>query len=216
MTKDKAVIKSGGQGGFLNPPTHPEHNWHVSSVKRDDFSIALSSAVKAEYIVDNVRQRAKEMLDEWEQNKPALDSDIVQDWIHQVLGYFRNCYSKDGIDRKVNECLINKGNPFNIGIMRHLGVLYILQYYPEYEPKGIDFMNAYWGKKPEESDYKEDLTYLEVTYDAGTKWKRDDKVHVIASTTPMMVIYYDEKDESINPKLYKDTKLAFQLTHKEI
>ena len=149
MTKEDAVIKAGGQAGFLNPPTHPEHNFHVVSVRRDCFSIGLFSAAKADWIVDNVRERAKEMLDEWEANKPALKDDNVQDWIHQVLGYFNNCYSPDGINRNVSDCNIIKGSPFKIGVKKHLGVLLVKKYYPEYKPKAMDFLNAYWSKKPE-------------------------------------------------------------------
>ena len=211
MEKSRAKIKSGGHGGFLNPPTHPEHDYHVESTKKDDFSISLSSAVETDWIIDSVREKAKEMLDAWV--RPDIDSDEVQDWIHQVLGYFENCYSPDGINRNAGNCKITHGNPFEIGIMRHLGVLFILQYYPEYEPKGLDFMNAYWGKK---SNQVIEKPQEEMFYEQGSKWKKEDNVHVIANTTTMMVIYYDEKDERPNPKLYKDTKLAFSLTHKKI
>ena len=211
IMKDRAKIVNSGMGGFLNPPTHPEHNFSVSSTKRDDFHLSLSGAAKCDYIIDNVREAAQKLLDDWV--APDIDSDEIQDWIHQVLGYFRNCYSPDGIDRKVSDCKITAGNPFEIGIMRHLGVLHILNYYPEYQPRGIDFMNAYWGQKKEQ--YKEVEAEIQ-EFEQGSKWKRDGNVHVVASTTNMMVIYYDESDKSLNPKLLKDTKLVFGLTHKEI
>ncbi len=210
--KEGAKIEHSGCGGFLNPPTHPEHDYSVVSTRRDQFILCLTSASTDEYITDSTRIAAKKLLDDWV--APDIDSDEVQDWIHQVLGYFNNCYSPDGQNRKVSDCKITAGNPFEIGIMRHLGVLLILKYYPEYQPRGVDFLNAYWGQKKEQ--YKEVKGEETQEFEQGSKWKRDGNVHVVANTTNMMVIYYDETDKSLNPKLLKDTKLVFGMTHKEI
>ena len=157
--KTQARLMKEGQGGFLNPPTHPEHNFHVQhKFKKDgEFYMSLTGAIESDWIEDSIRERAQDLLNEWEKDKLPLDHEDIKDWIHQVLGYFRNCYSPDGEDRSVSNCKILDVNPFQLegkmketAIKRHLGILMIREYYPKYEPKADDFLNAYWGKKSEE------------------------------------------------------------------
>jgi len=211
MQLERAKIRASGCGGFLNPPTHPEHNFSVVSTRKDDFFMSLSSAAICGYIIMSVKEEAQAKLDAWV--RPDLDSDEIQDWIHRVLGYFNDCYSPDGINRTVTDCLTRNGNPFEVGIHRHLGVLFILQYYPEYEPRGVDFINAYWGKKPEKVV---PLDYDNVQeFEVGSKWVRNKIVYVVSSTTAMMVMYFDESDTKPNPTIHKDTKWAFGLINKE-
>ncbi|MDR2571812.1 MAG: hypothetical protein LBD23_16160 [Oscillospiraceae bacterium] len=147
-------IKNNGVGGFLNPPTHPEH---TMSVGDKNNHLSLSGAIQYEWVPKNIKEQAQKILDDWK--KPALDSPEIVDWRRHVLGYFRNCYSKDGIDRNVN----NKENMFifnskdkpNLPIDHHLGVMFIREFYPEYKPNNADFAGAYWGKKLEdEKTYK--------------------------------------------------------------
>ena len=212
IKKEGAKIVHSGCGGFLNPPTHPEHNKSVESTRRDQFIICLTTASTCDWIKDNVRIAAKELLDSW--IAPDIDSEEIQDWIHQVLGYFRNCYSPDGVDRNVSNCKITNGNPFEIGIMRHLGVLHILKYYPEYEPKGTDFLMSYWGSKEKKESYKSDP--VKDDYIAGTKYKFDGKTYVITKMTNLMIMFYDEEDQRINPKILKETKLVFGTKYKPV
>lgn len=147
-------IHNEGMGGFLNPPTHPEHKYSVKSVYGYTFSMSLSSAVECEWLNDETKAAAKRILKSWQ--KPDLESEIIQDWIHHVLGYFKNCYSRGNYSeekgfyygRNVNTDLMicDYANPI-LEQNRHLGVMHIREFYPEYTPCENDFENAYWGKK---------------------------------------------------------------------
>ena len=146
--KERGIITHSGMGGFLNPPTHPEHSYHVefglTRKKENKGSCSLSSAVENEWLNDDIRNKAKDLLNNWQ--APDINSEDVKKWIFEVLGYFNNCYSKDGITRNVNDGLeVIKGNPFKVGIDKHLGVMLIREFYPEYQPTENDFINAKWG-----------------------------------------------------------------------
>src|SRR5690349_1630197 len=82
---DQGSIVKEGMGGFLNPPGHPEHTMSVVGYR---FSESLSAAVNDENLDPALRAEAKQILDDWEANKPPID----RDWVHSVLGYFRGCY----------------------------------------------------------------------------------------------------------------------------
>jgi len=147
-----------GIGGFLNPPTHPEHTMHVevSMSRRPENRdrMALSAAVECNWLDDAIRASAKRVLDAWQ--KPDINSSEIQKWIRQVLGYFANCYKGDGNEP---ECWnagnlkimpINKANawgayPVLPPVDEHAGVRLIRQYYPEYVPTPKEFTEAKWG-----------------------------------------------------------------------
>jgi len=136
-------IVKGGLGCFLEPPKYPEHYYHVEC---EGEYYCLSSALECEWISGWTKRRIKRLLDNWEKEKLPLTHPKVKEWIYKVLGYFRNSYSPDGINRSVLKCEIKEGNPFEIGVDKHLGVMFIRQFYPEYEPTKEDFENAKWGK----------------------------------------------------------------------
>ena len=131
-----------GMGGFLNPPFHPEH---TMSVQGRDFSMSLSAAASCMELCKNVRDRARDILEKYV--PPPLQSPTIQDWIHQVLGYFRNCYSPDGVDRNCSHCIITQSdNAERPPIDHHLGVMLVRQFYPHFTPNDVHFNMAYWGK----------------------------------------------------------------------
>ena len=137
--KEKGIIVNEGMGGFLNPPGHPEHYYSVefNLRRRKENRNACSltyAAYEASFLDDSIRKKAKKILDDWKTTRPSLSTPEIQDWIHQVLGYFKNCYSPDGVTRDASKCVIISGNPFEIGVNRHLGVMFIRQFYPEYKP----------------------------------------------------------------------------------
>lgn len=153
-TKERGAIVREGAGGFLNPPGHPEHKLSVETdlkrAKHNRGSMSLRAAAECDWLDDNTRRRAQDELNRWE--PLPLDSDEIQDWIAQVLGYFRNCYRGEGDEP---ECW-NAGNlrilnpdeealPYDL----HAGVRLIRRYYPDFQPSPNDFERAYWGKKPE-------------------------------------------------------------------
>jgi hypothetical protein len=131
-----------GIGGFLCPPEHPSHNWHIGN-SRD--GISLESAIENNYAGDYWQLRAKEMIAEWQDNKLPLRDERVQDWIHQVLGYFGHSYRRP--DVREPQCwhvdqLTNAGEMDD-----HAGVHLIRQYYPSFKTTQEHFAKAYWGKK---------------------------------------------------------------------
>lgn len=133
--------KKQGCGGFLNPPTHPEH---TNSVVGRDFIISLSTAAKADWLADDVREKAAKLLTDWENNKPAID----MEWVRQVLAYFNGCYRGEGDEgvcwQASNLRIDMKIDPlYNADV--HAGVHWIRSFYPDYHPVRDDF-GGVWGE----------------------------------------------------------------------
>ena len=87
----------------------------------------------------------------WECNKLALDSPEIQDWILQVLGYFRGCYNLlpwEEAGWNVSALTISQLLDPMEYIGQHAGVHLIRRYYPEFAPTPEQFTSAYWGTKP--------------------------------------------------------------------
>jgi hypothetical protein len=105
--------------------------------------MSLERAVTCEWLDEETKQVAQHTLDSW--NKLPLEAPEIQDWILQILGYFKGCYyfgsESDGLT--VNE----KQDPMQ-AIDSHAGVHLIRQYYPDFQPTSEHFTNAYWGQKP--------------------------------------------------------------------
>lgn len=156
----KYRIARDGMGGFLSPPSHPEHFVHIQVCSKyaqfknaDCYSIgSLLEPDKANdpYIPAGAITAAKRLMKEWEEKKPGLDNPETQDWILQVLGYFRSCYipasgSRNASDLEIVHESLEPVYPWN----RHAGVALIRDYYPDYQPKPEDFKQAYWGSKPQ-------------------------------------------------------------------
>lgn len=138
-------IENSGQGGFLNPPGHPEHSFCVHSVYGDTFWLSLSTAAyDSDWLNCETIGKARGILKRWERNKKPLNE--IQDWIYKIMGYFNTCYTPNNKDRNVSNCLIKKKwNPLKHQ-GRHLGVLHIRQYYPEFQLEQKHLDNAKWGK----------------------------------------------------------------------
>lgn len=155
--KERGRIVTGGVGGFLNPPDHPEHSHSVETDLRrrpeNRSSMALSSAVEAGWLDDETRRLARKMLEDWQANRPPLESASVQDWVHNVLGYYRGCYRGPGEEP---ECwhagtltiATDRDRVPMDHIDTHAGVHLIRTYYPEFVPTAEHFAAAYWGSKP--------------------------------------------------------------------
>lgn len=149
-----ARIVSSGQGGFLDPPEYPTHTHHVQTdlrrrpENRGSMSLAYA-AEDAPWLDPDTKRQAKALLDKWKSNRPALDSQKVQDWIHQVLGYFKNAYAKtfEGPQRwNVSNLVYDDRDPV-VNADLHAGVHLIRKYYPEFVPTQQDFARAYWGTR---------------------------------------------------------------------
>ena len=129
-----------GAGGFLNPPTHPEH---TMSVQGKDISASLSYG--AEHMDSPLREQCQFILNNWV--PLPLEDPAVQVWIRRVLGYFRNCYKGLGDDETAWYCdklRIADINP-TLNVDLHAGVHLIRKYYPHFVPTEFDFFEAKWG-----------------------------------------------------------------------
>jgi hypothetical protein len=151
MTTAK-IDRTSGCGGFLSPPTHPEHTISVKTYDARGTGVgcmSLTTAKDCDYIPAQVAEHAAHILAEWE--RPSLESAEVRDWVARVLGYFANCYRNP--DRSGHEqwhashLLIVRRNPLD-HVDDHAGVHLIRHFYPEYVPTAEDFAGAYWGTKP--------------------------------------------------------------------
>ncbi len=140
------IDKTSGCGGFLNPPTHPEHTMSVRSKFGDEFVMSLSSAVAEGWLDGATRRAAREILAGWE--RPPIDRADVVEWVAQVLGYFRNCYRRGGSGETAwyvsNLSVEPEADPME-NIEDHAGVHCIRKYYPEFTPTREDFDRAHWG-----------------------------------------------------------------------
>jgi len=144
-----------GMGGFLNPPTHPEHHLHVETDLRrreeNRGGMSLSAAAECDYIDPAARAEAKRRLAKWE--PLPIDRPALVDWRRQVLGYFRGMYRGQAVPPGQEwhvQWMVH--NPDADPIQHaddHGGVHFIRTFYPEYMPTEEDFAGAYWGTKPE-------------------------------------------------------------------
>jgi hypothetical protein len=152
-TKERGRVVASGMGGFLNPPTHPEHAFSVETdLDRRPCNrggMSLSSAADCDWLDDNTRADAKRRLGAWQ--APPIESLEIREWIASVLGYFRNCYRGAG---DAPECwhaanLRIPKQEFDpvLNADQHAGVNLIRKYYPAYAPTADDFARACWGNK---------------------------------------------------------------------
>ena len=149
-------IASGGAGAFLDPPTYPQHAYHVECDLRrrpeNRGMMSLEYASTCEYISAGVRVRAKRMLAKWQ--APPIDSPEIVDWRLEVLGYFAGCYADLSLpeaDRwNAGNLLIPKLYPAQAEkvtdpVNQHAGVRHIRRFYPDWTPTDEDFARAKWG-----------------------------------------------------------------------
>lgn len=151
----KGTLTNQGMGGFLNPPTHPEHEWSIIEVngRKNPENLeaqSLSGVIGEGSIWDGfTRGAAKAKLKNWQ--PLPIDDPAVQDWIQQVLGYFRGCYANPELPEpgrwNASTLLISsERDPLEWADL-HAGVRLIRKYYPEFQPTREQFAEAYWGMK---------------------------------------------------------------------
>ena len=138
------IEHNSGCGGFLNPPHHPEH---TKSVVGRDFITSLRSAVNDEWLNNATRNEAQRILDAWQ--PLPLEHEETQDWIHQVLGYFRHCYLPSNGSKNASDLIIDRERDPLEFEDTHRGSDYIREWYPEFVLTAQHLDAAYWGKKPE-------------------------------------------------------------------
>jgi len=124
-------LENDGMGGFLNPPEHAEHSY---SIMGNGCYMSLSSAIKESWIPKSVKSLAQKLLAE----HPGV---ITDEWIVSVYKYFRHCYSKNGENRNVSDCVTygkfwdNAEQEKDENPERHLGYLFVKQFDPTHTPR---------------------------------------------------------------------------------
>ena len=154
---NKGRIVRGGQGGFLNPPDHPDHAVHVETELRrhreNRATMSLTYAANDDALDDYARNAAQGRLDKWDAEKHPLTHPDVKDWIAQVLGYFRGCYKgfpvRSDSPWNADNLIIDQERDPVEHADTHAGVHFIRGFYPDFEPSVEHFIGAYWGTKPE-------------------------------------------------------------------
>lgn len=148
-------IVNEGMGGFLCPPNHPMHKFSVQTGRRDNPNgcYSLEAVAECSWLSPSIKGRASGILKRWQAEKLPLSDPLVQDWVRNVLGYFKGCYkvqTKQGEPSwNVSDLRILPDIDPILNADLHAGVRLIRQYYPEYQPSPDDFKAAYWGTKPQ-------------------------------------------------------------------
>jgi hypothetical protein len=125
-------IIPGSAGCFLDPPKWPTYSYHVEGrracVREADEFLSLTYALELPYAGSDIKMSVLALLDKAQRELPPLSDPSIVEWAAGVENYFRHCYSKDGIDRSVSNCVIRKR-----GLRSHsLAVLHIREWYPNY------------------------------------------------------------------------------------
>jgi hypothetical protein len=107
--RNARIVRGRGMGGYMDPPGYPTHTFHVETDlgrrPHNRGSVSLEAAQRDRSIDATTRKEASDLLDDWDRDRPPLDSPKVRAWIAEVLRHF-------GKDR---------------------GVERIQKFYPEYE-----------------------------------------------------------------------------------
>jgi hypothetical protein len=152
ITTEKGKIINTGVGGFLCPPGHPMLTKSVQTDLRrpeNRSCLSLEYAAESPVLDDATRAAARTVLAAWQ--KPALDAPEVQEWILQVLGYFKGCFNLSGEESgwEASKLTIDWAADPLLNADCHAGVHLIRKYYPVFRPTADHFANAYWGTKPQ-------------------------------------------------------------------
>lgn len=133
----KWYLRNSGMGGLLDPPGRATHFWSIEY--RGKFighgCCALEGMLKQEdrnWVPMEVRLMCKDLLRRF----PGDAQD--ESWIRECYNYFRGCYSPDGENRNVSDCVIPKTPIEQITARsdwghRHLAYLHIRQYDPTHQ-----------------------------------------------------------------------------------
>ncbi len=131
-------IVSTGMGGFMNPPGHAEHSYHVQEgLGRNAGSMSLSYALTSDYVPTAIKTQARQLLD-------ANPGTYTPEWEESCYAYWRNCWSPDGSELSSDKLIISStGDP-----ERHGAYLHIKEYFSDAKPRLDLIANPpVWGKK---------------------------------------------------------------------
>ena len=150
VRRDDRVVEGQGMGGFLEPPGHPEHTYHVETELRrapaNRGGVSLGGALEYSYISPESRAEAKRLLEGYK--PPPIKSAAAKAWIQQILGYYRGMYRNPNVSGErqwhVSDMQVRDWDPME-HIEDHAGVRFIRRFYPKYRPTKKDFLTARWG-----------------------------------------------------------------------
>lgn len=140
----RMFLASTGMGGSLNPPTHPEHTRSVVEKYLNGHecgSMSLSFAARMNFAP------AQHLLEEWK--APPIESEVVQQWVRQILGYFKDCYrnpiAPEARQWDADKMVISPELDPMKEVNEHAGVHHIRKFYPDFAPTPEQFAEARWG-----------------------------------------------------------------------
>lgn len=168
MTYDFRLVRNGrGMGSFLDPPNSPQAEYEVLGwysahrTREPDCSMSLEAALADPDVPEGMKRRIRELF-------TNADMQPTEEWLSQVYGYFKNCYSPDGEDRNVSNCLIVTPDPdggYKLGtfgrdghvdepppIETSLAVMHVRKWFPDHEPRPDLLVSGQWGKPRTEGD----------------------------------------------------------------
>ena len=160
-TRGRIVKK--GMGGFLSPPGHPQHAFHVETdLRRRPENRGMMSlehaANEATWLDEATRHQARAMLKQWEAERLPLSSLETKRWVREVLGYFKNGYrdrSKPAKEQwNVSNLVFDAHRDPVANADDYAGVHFIRRYYPDYRPSRRDFDKAEHGSSGGHGDLK--------------------------------------------------------------
>jgi hypothetical protein len=124
------IVEGTGSSGFLCPPGHPNHTYHVEEVSPRGSVGAigpLSMILGDDRASDGVRREAQRIIDE---------ATLVQSeaWMRSVYDYFGNMYAPDSGSQNVSDLIHHQA-----GVApppeRHAAVVTIRRYFPDHQPR---------------------------------------------------------------------------------
>lgn len=126
MTYSRVKLVNNGMGalGFLCPPGHPNLTHALEAPQRGDVATyALTRAL------ETPGDFPAAVMAEVRALFASAQLVCSEKWVRHVYGYFRNCYSPNGVDRSVVD-VTRSGPPEH-----HLAVLTIREYFPDHQPR---------------------------------------------------------------------------------
>lgn len=134
--REAYYVEDSGMGGFLNPPGDAEHDFHlvVRAGGREVGGGSLRYMLQQDQLPAVVRDAIERLLAEH-------PGERTEEWVASVYRHFAHCYSPDGINRNVGDCVIyshrngNYDSEQHANPERHLAVLFIRTFDPTHAPR---------------------------------------------------------------------------------
>jgi hypothetical protein len=137
---NKFRIVAGSMSSFLDPPGSPQREYHVVeryANGKEASSLSLLHAIDQDYVPAEIKAEIALLY-------AAAEMEPTEEWLSQVYGYFKNCYSPDGKDRSVANARIIDSDS-RLPIETSLAVMHVRSFFPDHEPREDLLTAGKWG-----------------------------------------------------------------------